>query len=750
MIKSISGKIKAKAALIDPNHYGRSDTSALGRWFWEIDKVLLLLISVLIAIGLIAVAAASPAASQRYSGGNVHFHELYYFWRQLLWIAVGIPVMIWISTWTRERARRLSLVGAAFFFVLLIFVPVIGPEVNGARRWVNFGLGQVQPSEFLKPFFVVSMAWLLSLREADKSLPVYWISAVVTGGIAFLLMKQPDFGSTIIFCAVWVVMLALAGVSIRLLAALAVAGIIGVVLAYFFYDVATLRIDEFLFGTGDTFQTDNAMRTLTAGGLFGMGPGGGTEQVRPARAAHRLHLLGDRRGVRADRLPRHRRALSRHRRARAGQAARRGQQLRDPRRRRAGDRVRAAGADQHDGQRPARPVQGHDPAVHQLRRLVDAGFVDRHGLAARLHSAQPVSHAFTLCREVERGEADHMNFVLAAGGTGGHMVPAHALAAELHGRRHGVLLITDVRGARFPGLFENIPLHVLPAGRAWRRADQLAARTARCRQRPRRGQTAVPRAPARRGDRVRRLSGVPALLAASAMRIPTVLHEQNAVLGRVNRLLAGEAEAIATAYEQVERLKPKYARKAVLVGNPVREEIARLGELPFPPFDETAPLKILVTGGSQGATVLGRVVPDGLGMLQTALRHRLQVVQQCRPEDIERVRAQYAELGIPAELLTYIEDMPEKLADAHLFIGRAGASTIAELTAAGRPAILIPYPAATDDHQITDRQRRRELHRRRDRQRRQYRQPCLQRDHRHRVADRQSGQPAERHARHGL
>src|SRR6058998_2820358 len=137
MIKTISGQIKAKAALIDPDRYGRSDTSAIGRWFWEIDKVLLLLITVLIAIGLIAVAAASPAAGQRYSGGNVRFSDLYYFWRQLAWIA--------------------------------IFVPIIGPEVNGARRWVNFGFGQVQPSEFLKPFFVVSMAWLLSLREADKS-----------------------------------------------------------------------------------------------------------------------------------------------------------------------------------------------------------------------------------------------------------------------------------------------------------------------------------------------------------------------------------------------------------------------------------------------------------------------------------------------------------------------------------------------------------------------------------------------------
>jgi cell division protein FtsW len=278
MIGTIRGKIKEKAALIDPNHYGRSDTSAMGRWFWEIDKVLLLLISMLIGIGLIAVAAASPAAAQRYSGGNVRFNDLYYFWRQLAWIAIGIPVMIGISMMPRERARRLSLFGAAFFFVLLVFVPIIGPEHNGARRWIEFGVGQVQPSEFLKPFFVVSMAWLLSLREADKSLPVYPISAVLVGGIAYLLMKQPDFGSTIIFCAVWVAMLALAGVPLRILGVIAALGVVGVILAYFFYDVATQRIDEFLFGTGDRFQVENAMRTLTAGGFFGMGPGGGTRK----------------------------------------------------------------------------------------------------------------------------------------------------------------------------------------------------------------------------------------------------------------------------------------------------------------------------------------------------------------------------------------------------------------------------------------------------------------------------------------
>ena len=295
-----------------------------------------------------------------------------------------------------------------------------------------------------------------------------------------------------------------------------------------------------------------------------------------------------------------------------------------------------------------------------------------------------------------------MKFVLAAGGTGGHMIPAHALAAELKRRGHGVLLITDERGARFPGLFEDVPVHILPAGRlgggpiGWLRAA---------------GSVLKGRGEAKRlyrehaPDAVVGFGGYPAfpsLLAASSARIPTVLHEQNAVIGRVNRLLASGAEAIGVAYNEIDRLKPKYQAKTVLIGNPVREEIARLGEMPFPPFDEVAPLKILVTGGSQGATILSDVVPEGLGMLEPSLRRRLQVVQQCRPDDIERVRKQYADLCIPAELMTYIEDMEAKLTDCHLMIGRAGASTIAELTAAGRPAILVPCAAATDDHQTAN------------------------------------------------
>ena len=277
MIGMISGKLKA-SQLVDPNRYGRSDRSESGRWFWEIDRLLLLMLAVLIGIGLIAVAAASPAAAERYSGGSVRVNELYFFYRQLMWIAVSIPVMILISMMPRERAKRFSLGGALVFMVLLAAVPFIGAEKNGAVRWIELGVGQLQPSEFLKPFFVVTLAWLLSLKEKDKSLPVFTVSAVLLGLVGVMLMMQPDFGSTIIYGVVWIAMLALAGLSLRLIGGLGVAAVVGVVLAYFFYDVAQVRIDGFLLGEGDTFQTDNAMRTLTAGGLFGMGPGGGTRK----------------------------------------------------------------------------------------------------------------------------------------------------------------------------------------------------------------------------------------------------------------------------------------------------------------------------------------------------------------------------------------------------------------------------------------------------------------------------------------
>ena len=256
---------------------GRSDRSALGRWFWEIDRVLLLLVLVLISIGLIAVAAASPAAAVRYSGGNVSFAPLHYFYRQLVWILLALPVMVGISMLPRTAARRLCIAGAAFFTVLLVFVPIIGEEVNGARRWIGIGVAQFQPSEFLKPLFIVTLAWVLSLREHDKSLPVVPLTGLLTLIVAVLLMRQPNLGETIIFGAAWVMLLTLSGVSMRMLGLLGLGALVGLILAYLFYPVATARIDAFLFAGGDTdtYQVDSALRTLVSGGLFGAGPGAG-------------------------------------------------------------------------------------------------------------------------------------------------------------------------------------------------------------------------------------------------------------------------------------------------------------------------------------------------------------------------------------------------------------------------------------------------------------------------------------------
>ena len=295
------------------------------------------------------------------------------------------------------------------------------------------------------------------------------------------------------------------------------------------------------------------------------------------------------------------------------------------------------------------------------------------------------------------------HYVLAAGGTGGHLIPAFALAAELDRRGHHVALITDERGAAIPGKPDFLPAHVLPPGRIAGKNPVNWLKGARGILDGR--QMALRLFDSFEPSAVVGFGGYPAmptLLAATAAKIPTVLHEQNAVLGRVNRYFAGKVDAIATSCEEVDRLDPRHAGKVTLVGNPVRSEVLTLRDEPFPDFTEDSLFRILVTGGSQGARVLSQVVPDGLAMLPPALRSRLQVIQQCRPEDIEAVRERYASHGIPAELATYFEDMDERLASAHLFIGRAGASTIAELTAVGRPAILIPLPIATDDHQAAN------------------------------------------------
>ncbi|MEP7349976.1 MAG: undecaprenyldiphospho-muramoylpentapeptide beta-N-acetylglucosaminyltransferase [Sphingorhabdus sp.] len=291
------------------------------------------------------------------------------------------------------------------------------------------------------------------------------------------------------------------------------------------------------------------------------------------------------------------------------------------------------------------------------------------------------------------------HYVLAAGGTGGHMIPAFALGQELLNRGHYVALVTDERGTRIPGCPEKIATHVLPAGRITKdpRSWLSGARAIwRGRRMAKQLYTSFgPSAVVGFGG----YPAFPALLGAFACDIPTVIHEQNAVLGRVNRLAARKVNAIATAYPDILRLANRNRDKVHLVGNPVRADVLALRDQAYPPLGEEGIFRVLVTGGSQGASVLSDVVPDGLARLPLNLRRRLQVTQQCRPEDIEVVRKTYSDHHIPAELATYLADLPERLGWAHLVISRAGASTIAELTCAGRPAILVPLPSATDNHQ---------------------------------------------------
>ena len=260
---------------------GRGDRSPLGTWFWDIDRMLLLLTLFLIAIGLVAVAAASPASAVRYSGEHHKIAPLYYFWRQVMWVSISLPVLFGVSMLPVPTARRLALAGAAIFISLLALAPFIGSVHNGARRWIGLGIAEFQPSEFLKPMFIVTVAWLLSLKAKDEELPTVVITGAMTALVAGLLMLQPDFGQTVIFCTVWLTLLIIAGTPTKVLVGIIGMVPVGLIAAYLFYSTARNRIDAFLFpgvegeGAADHFQVNAAHNTLTAGGWTGTGPGAG-------------------------------------------------------------------------------------------------------------------------------------------------------------------------------------------------------------------------------------------------------------------------------------------------------------------------------------------------------------------------------------------------------------------------------------------------------------------------------------------
>ncbi|MBV8188523.1 MAG: undecaprenyldiphospho-muramoylpentapeptide beta-N-acetylglucosaminyltransferase [Alphaproteobacteria bacterium] len=290
--------------------------------------------------------------------------------------------------------------------------------------------------------------------------------------------------------------------------------------------------------------------------------------------------------------------------------------------------------------------------------------------------------------------------VLATGGTGGHVFPAEALAGELEARGVPFALVTDARGRQWQGALARQPIHYIrsasPSGSAIGRLRAVMALGLGLFDAWSALGRLAPSAVVGFGG----YASVPTMLAARLRRLPSMLHEQNAVLGKANRLVLRGVARIATSFAKTRHIDGE--PRARLVGNPVREAVRELRGLPYRPPEAGRVVDLLIFGGSQGAASFSKVVPEALLSLPSELRGRLRIVQQCRPEDIEAVRRRYQQGGIVAELAPFFPDLPQRLAAAHLVIARAGASTVAELAAIGRPSILVPYPYAADDHQTAN------------------------------------------------
>ena len=291
--------------------------------------------------------------------------------------------------------------------------------------------------------------------------------------------------------------------------------------------------------------------------------------------------------------------------------------------------------------------------------------------------------------------------LLAAGGTGGHLFPAQALADVLQKRGAVIDLATDVRAAHFK--FPARAVHLIPSATLRGRNPLALARTAML----------LLLGTAKAWLMLGRVCPavvvgfggyptVPPLLAAALRGIPTVLHEQNGVMGRANRLLAARVTTIATGFRTLARLDPRLQGKVTFTGNPVRREVIAAAATPYAAPEPGGKLRLLVFGGSQGARVMAEVVPAAVELLSADLRARLVVVQQARAEDLDAVRATYARLGIAAETAPFFPDLPARMAAAHLIVSRSGASTVAELSAIGRPALLVPLPHALDQDQFAN------------------------------------------------
>ena len=284
--------------------------------------------------------------------------------------------------------------------------------------------------------------------------------------------------------------------------------------------------------------------------------------------------------------------------------------------------------------------------------------------------------------------------VLAAGGTGGHLFPAQALAKELVAQGRDVKLLTDKRGEQFNDA--SLPTIVIPVGRL---DGSLSVKI--------KGVGGLIHGIIVSLHHLRRLkpqvvvgfgghTSFPPLVAAALLRIPTLIHQADAYLGRANRLLVPFMTGIATSFPHVEKIPTSCHSKITLTGLPLRPDIKPAD---YMPIEDKGPIYLLITGGSQGARVFSEIVPKAIHLLEPHLQSRLHITQQCRPESLQQTQMLYKTTSATVELSPFLDNMGERYKKAHLIISRAGASSVSEAALVGRPAILVPYPYATDDHQ---------------------------------------------------
>jgi UDP-N-acetylglucosamine--N-acetylmuramyl-(pentapeptide) pyrophosphoryl-undecaprenol N-acetylglucosamine transferase len=297
-------------------------------------------------------------------------------------------------------------------------------------------------------------------------------------------------------------------------------------------------------------------------------------------------------------------------------------------------------------------------------------------------------------------DAGRAPVLLAAGGTGGHLFPAEALAAALRKRDVAVHLATDRRAARYGAAFDEHAVHVVSSATLTARDPVATAKTA-----AKLGFGLIQSLALIGRLRPAAVIGfggyptIPPVLAAVWRGVPSLIHDANAVIGRANRLLAPRVTAIATTFAEVFGQRPDLAVKATLTGNPVRPAVIAAAASAYP---SDGPLRLLVFGGSQGARIMADIVPAAIGLLDASLRPRLAIAQQARDEDIARVREAYARLDVVADVAPFFPDLPARMAASQLIVARSGASTVAELAAIGRPAILVPLPHALDQDQFAN------------------------------------------------